>query len=89
MLVVGVLLLVAAAPLEAQEHRPTSRSPALGFVDVSGETSEWVASSRDKKVYYRASCPPAQAIPADDRVYFKTEKAAKKAGYKRSEKRGC
>ena len=71
------------------DYRPASRSPALGIVDASGETSEWVANSQNGKTYYRASCPAAYAIAADDRIYFKTEKAAKKAGYKRSKERGC
>jgi hypothetical protein len=71
------------------DYRPASGSPALGIVDASAETSEWVASSQQREFYYRASCPTAYAIPADDRIYFKTEKAAKKAGYKRSKERGC
>lgn len=71
------------------ESRPALRSPALGIVDASGETSEWVASSQAGTTYYRASCPAAYAIAADDRIYFKSEKAAKRAGYDRSKERGC
>ena len=48
----------------------------------------WVAS-KEGRTYYRRECRAAQAIAEDLRIYFRTEKDAKKAGYERSVANGC
>lgn len=48
----------------------------------------WVASSRGE-VYYRRGCSNANCLARANRLYFRTEEEAKRAGYRRSTSRGC
>jgi len=48
----------------------------------------WVASSRGE-VYYRRGCGNANRLVPENRVYFRTEEDAKRAGYRRSGSPGC
>jgi len=53
-----------------------------------GEGMPWVASSRGE-VYYRRGCGNANRLVPENRVYFRTEEDAKRAGYRRSGSPGC
>jgi hypothetical protein len=53
-----------------------------------GEGRSWVASSRGE-VYYRRGCRNADRLAPENRVYFRTEEDAKRAGYRRSGSPGC
>lgn len=48
----------------------------------------WTAS-RIGKVYYKTGCGGAKGLAAQNRIYFKTEEDAQKAGYTRSTQRSC
>ena len=65
----------AAAPAES-----TRAEPGAGMA--------WVASSRGE-VYYRRGCSNANRLAPENRVYFRTEEEAKRAGYRRSGSPGC
>lgn len=62
------------------EGRPYT--PAASAID----SIPWVAS-RGTMAYFPSSCARALAIPRYNRVYFKTEAEAQRAGYQRG--RGC
>ena len=53
-----------------------------------GAGMSWVASSLGE-VYYRRGCGNANRLSPENRVYFRTEEAAKRAGYRRSGSPGC
>lgn len=53
-----------------------------------GDSLPWVASSRGQ-VYYRRGCSNANRLALENRVYFRTEDQAQRAGYRRSTSRGC
>ena len=59
-----------------------------GAVARQAATGAWVASSRGS-TYYRVGCSGAGKLSPANRIYFKTEAAAKAAGYRRSTQRGC
>jgi len=65
----------------------TPSRPLLTRLQLS-DTLQWVASSQGQ-VYYRRGCSTANALSPKNRIYFRTEKEAQKAGYKRSKSRGC
>lgn len=48
----------------------------------------WVASSRGH-TYYRRGCSTANHLSRANRIYFRTEEEAQRAGYHRSTSRGC
>lgn len=52
------------------------------------ESRPWVAS-RKGEVYYWSSCDAAQRLAVANRIHFRTEAAARAAGYRRSTARGC
>ncbi len=53
-----------------------------------GDSMAWIASSRGQ-VYYRHGCSNANRLASENRIYFRTEKQAQEAGYRRSTSRGC
>lgn len=53
-----------------------------------GAGMSWVGSSRGE-VYYRRGCRNANRLAPENRVYFRTEEEAKRAGYRRSGSPGC
>ena len=50
--------------------------------------SAWVGSVADG-VYFRPWCPPAQDLAPSNRRYFRSEEAAKSAGFRKSRTPGC
>ncbi|MEP6491334.1 MAG: hypothetical protein ABJF01_01565 [bacterium] len=93
-LVVG-LLLALSLPLAAQRAKSKTppkkadstavKSPAATAAKAS---EPWVGSSKGK-TYYRTACSSATKLAAANRVYFKSEEDAKKAGYAHSTQKGC
>jgi hypothetical protein len=71
------------APPSDTASAPTSTAPAEPGADMS-----WVASSRGE-VYYRRGCATAIRLVPENRVYFRSEEDAKRAGYRRSGSPGC
>ncbi len=66
----------------------TAAAPAESTRAEPGAGMAWVASSRGE-VYYRRGCSNANRLAAENRVYFRTEEEAKRAGYRRSGSPGC
>jgi hypothetical protein len=66
----------------------TAAAPAENARAEPGEGMAWVASSRGE-VYYRRGCSNASRLVPENRVYFRTEEEAKRAGYRRSGSPGC
>ena len=73
----------AYAPPSATDSAPAGTALAEPGADMS-----WVASSRGE-VYYRRGCANANRLAPLNRVYFRTEEEAKRAGYRRSGSPGC
>jgi len=73
----------AYVPAAAAESVPPDTARA-----EPGEDMRWVASSRGE-VYYRRGCGNANRLVPENRVYFRTEEDAKRAGYRRSGSPGC
>jgi hypothetical protein len=68
---------------------PSQTLPAATAAPVEpGDTLAWVASSRGQ-VYYRRGCSNANRLAPENRIYFRTEEEAQRAGYRRSASRGC
>ena len=67
----------------ATDSLPADTAPA-----EPGDDLAWVASSRGE-VYYRRGCGNANRLAPPNRVYFRTEEEAKRAGYRRSGSPGC
>jgi hypothetical protein len=84
----------------APQARPPAAAPvvdakAAGLVDVNAlavkdPSAPWVAF-RDGSIYYRnvMGCEPARVPVKTDRVYFKSEEDAKRAGLTGSKEGGC
>ena len=77
-----------------QVERPAYPSPSETSIAAAsaraepGDGMSWVASSHGE-VYYRRGCPSANRLATENRVYFRTEEEAKRAGYRRSGSPGC
>lgn len=69
---------------------PPSRTPPAPTTARAepAESLPWVASSRGQ-VYYKRGCSNANRLAPENRIYFRTEAEAKRAGYRRSTSRGC
>ena len=66
-----------------------SRTPQHLVTPVEpGDSLPWVASSRGQ-VYYKRGCSNANGLAPENRIYFRTEEEAQRAGYRRSKSRGC
>jgi hypothetical protein len=77
--------------VERPAYAPPSDSTPVAAESVRadpGNGMAWVASSRGE-VYYRRGCSNANRLVAENRVYFRTEEEAKRAGYRRSGSPGC
>lgn len=63
---------------------------AIGLPDSSAvhPDSTWVASFADA-VYFRTGCVASKDLAPANRRYFRSEDAAKAAGYRRSQTPGC
>lgn len=48
----------------------------------------WVAAVRGR-IYYRRGCSAANSLLSANLIYFRTEREAQMAGYRRSTARGC
>jgi hypothetical protein len=71
--------------------RTPDPGPALSTAtsaDPPSAASDWVASSVGH-TYYKSGCSSAKRLAAKNRMYFKSEGDAKKAGYTRSAAKGC
>jgi hypothetical protein len=66
--------------------RQSQTPPAAAETRV--ELGPWIASSRGQ-VYYKRGCSNANRLAPEGRIYFHTEEAAQRAGYRRSTSRGC
>ena len=69
---------------ETAEQTIAARREAKEEADAVAEeaaSAEIVADKKDK-LYYLESCPPPREIKAADRVVFKSQEEAEKAGYK-------
>ena len=66
---------------------PAAQS-ASSAAEPSVSTYPWVASSRGQ-IYYRRGCSNASNLARENRRYFRTEEAARDAGYTRSKSKGC
>lgn len=67
---------------------PPAQAPQAAAAEPSVTTYPWVASSRGQ-VYYRRGCSNANNLARENRRYFRTEEAARAAGYRRSKSRTC
>src|SRR5690348_3272856 len=76
--------------IERPAYAPPDSTPvaAESVRAEPGEGMAWVASSRGE-VYYRHGCGNVNRIAPENRVYFRTEEEAKRAGYRRSGAPGC
>jgi len=77
--------------VERPAYAPPSDTAPAPAENARAEPSDgmaWVASSRGE-VYYRRGCSNANRLVAENRVYFRTEEEAKRAGYRRSGSPGC
>jgi hypothetical protein len=74
-------------PAYAPPSDTDSAPPGTAFAEPGGDMS-WVASSRGE-VYYRRGCATANRLAPENRVFFRTEEEAKRAGYRRSGSPGC
>ena len=68
----------------------TTPAPAHGAspADAPTTSSAWIGSSRGH-TYYRRGCSTANRLSPANLIYFRTEKEAQRAGYRRSRSRGC
>lgn len=67
---------------------PSTSSPSDSTAVAQKDTMAWVASSRGH-TYYRRGCGTANHLSSTNRIYFRTEEEAQRAGYHRSTSRGC
>ena len=80
-----------ACHVERPAYAPPSDTTRAGPESAPAEPGggmAWVASSRGE-VYYRRGCANASRLVPENRVYFRTEEDAKRAGYRRSGSPGC
>jgi len=56
--------------------------------EPSTDSMPWVGSSRGH-TYYIRGCSGANQLAVQNRIYFRTEAEAERAGYQRSRSRGC
>ena len=64
--------------------RALQGSPAAPSI----KSMPWVASSRGQ-TYYKRGCSGANKLAPANRIYFRSEADAQRAGYRRSTARGC
>jgi hypothetical protein len=83
-------LVFAAVPLSGQSGpRPIPRNrDTTQRADPRREIGPWTASTKGH-TYYRTGCSTANKLAVKNRIYFKSEEEANKAGYSRSRSRGC
>ena len=74
-------------PAYAPPSDMDSAPPGTAVAEPGADWS-WVASSSGE-VYYRRGCANANRLAPANRVYFRTEEEAKRAGYRRSGSPGC
>lgn len=74
-----------AAPAPAP---PPARATSASATTGSATDSAWVASSRGS-MYYRRGCKGAGDLAPQNLIYFRSEEAAQRAGYRRSVQKGC
>ena len=68
---------------------PSQTPPAAAAARADpGDSLPWVASSMGE-VYYKRGCSNANRLAPANRIYFRTEEQARRAGYRRSTSRGC
>lgn len=82
---------VAAQPKQSAAVQDSAAKPVVDATAAtvpSSSDAASVGSSRGHS-YYKAGCSGANKLALKNRVYFKTEAEAKKAGYTRSGQRGC
>jgi hypothetical protein len=81
---------VGTATVPATTAAPATQAgtPLVVTADSSATSGAWIASSRGH-TYYKVGCAGANKLAAGNRLYFKSEDEAKKAGYVRSSQRGC
>ncbi len=68
-----------------------SKADTMRVVEGSirtARTGDWIASSRGT-TYYKAGCSGANKLSPANKIHFKSEDEARKAGYHRSATRGC
>jgi hypothetical protein len=59
-----------------------------GSETASVDSMPWVGSSRGR-TYYRRGCRGASGLTPANRIYFRSEEEAQKAGYRRSAQADC
>lgn len=77
-------------PLPPREYRARKRDENGTGAVRSPETGSGViriAGNRNSGIYHRSDCPDYDRVSEKNRVYFKTEEEAKKAGYRKA--RNC
>lgn len=77
-------------PLPPREYRARKRDENGTGAVRSPETGSGViriAGNRNSGIYHRSDCPDYDRVSERNRVYFKTEEEAKKAGYRKA--RNC
>lgn len=77
-------------PLPPREYRARKRDENGTGAVRSPETRSGViriAGNRNSGIYHRSDCPDYDRVSEKNRVYFKTEEEAKKAGYRKA--RNC
>ncbi|MGH8542112.1 MAG: hypothetical protein ACREX3_00355 [Gammaproteobacteria bacterium] len=76
--------------VETPSYTPPSTQPnqAAAAAKEPGDSLRWVASSRGQ-VYYKRGCSSANRLAPQNRIYFRSEAEAQRAGYRRSTSRGC
>lgn len=60
----------------------------VGSGTASVDSMPWVGSSRGR-TYYRRGCRGASSLTPANRIYFRSEEEAQKAGYRRSAQADC
>ena|ERR1017187_9883482 len=67
---------------------PGDSTSTRGSTSVATAGAAWIASNRGT-TYYRSGCSGANKLSPSNRIAFKSEEEAQKAGYHRSKTKGC
>jgi hypothetical protein len=78
----GFLAVTLCLPSAAQTRTITGKGQRAPVVKSQPRRNGPIIGDRSSKKYHLPDCPGYSKVPARNRVYFRTEAAAEKAGYK-------
>ncbi|MBK9314934.1 MAG: thermonuclease family protein [Acidobacteria bacterium] len=74
-------------PWEFRAKKREQNGPGSTPARESGKTVTRISGNRNSGIYHRSDCPDFDRVSEKNRIYFKTEEEAKKAGYRKA--RNC